>query len=490
MVTKNYLKHKIGLIITLIILSFASCDNYLNLEPTDGLISDEYWSNKEEVLSVLGAAYEKFADLDHTLFVHGEVRADMMGEYRNTPSHQRNMMRSNIESNNTFARWSSFYIVINLCNHVIELAPDVQNRDVTFTDYQLQQYVAEATFLRGLCYFYLVRIFNDVPYVTDPTESDNADFFTGTTPADEVLSLVKADLDSIIAPKNYPTIEETKSRATSGAVNSLLADISLWNEDYEACIAYIKKVEESGQYFLMPGLQWFNNYDPGLSLENIFEIYFDANNNQSNSLYTNTYERHYYIISPYTLEILNDDELLANEAIRGPGSYGSSSYKCVKYARTANGTMRSGDDRRSANLIIYRLADLYLMMAEAYSQKASPEYGLAQDYLNLVHERAGFLPLTIATNPRSFEDAIMEERAKELAFEGKRWFDLLRMGKRNGYARKDELIEILVRNVSSTQRLVQAAKLSNPLGWYMPIHIDEINRNSNLIQNSYYDDEK
>lgn len=483
---------KKNIVLGIILLILTSCDNYLNLEPTDGLISDEYWKMKEDVRSVLGAAYEKFADLDHTLFVHGEVRGDMLYYDRSTPTHQLNMMRSNIESNNSFANWSSFYVVINLCNHVIDFTPKVQDQDVTFDDYEALQYISEATFLRSLTYFYLVRIFNDVPYVTIPTESDNADFFAPTTPAAEVLEYIKSDLINIKqkTPKSYPSLEATKSRATAAAVNSLLADICLWNEEYDECISYIDEVENSGKYFLTPSLEWFTNFYTGLSLENIFEVYFDANNNQSNSLFNNTYQSHYYIISPYGEEILNNDELLANEAIRGPGSYFSNNLKCSKYAMTNNETVRSGTDQSSANWIIYRLADLYLMKAEAYSQKSNPEYGKALEYVNLVHERAGFTPLSVAENARDFEDAILEERAKEFAFEGKRWFDLLRMGKRNNYARKDELIEILVQNVASSQRLVLAAKLSNPLGWYMPIHINEISRNSKLKQNPYYDDEK
>ena len=81
----------------------------------------------------------------------------------------------------------------------------------------------------------------------------------------------------------------------------------------------------------------------------------------------------------------------------------------------------------------------------------------------------------------------MNERALELAFEGKRWFDLLRMGRRNNYARKDKLIEIIVSNVPSTQKRILAAKLTNPLGWYLPISKDEMERNKNLVQNPYYD---
>ena len=80
----------------------------------------------------------------------------------------------------------------------------------------------------------------------------------------------------------------------------------------------------------------------------------------------------------------------------------------------------------------------------------------------------------------------MQERALELGFEGKRWFDLVRMGRRNDYARKSTLIEIIVSNVPSTQKRILATKLTNPLGWYMPIAETEIERNPNLEQNPYY----
>ncbi len=85
-----------------------------------------------------------------------------------------------------------------------------------------------------------------------------------------------------------------------------------------------------------------------------------------------------------------------------------------------------------------------------------------------------------------YEDYIMDERALELAFEGKRWFDLLRMGRRNDYLRKNKLIEIMVRNVPSTQKRILATKLTNPMGWYLPIQDVELERNKNLLQNPYY----
>jgi hypothetical protein len=105
----------------------------------------------------------------------------------------------------------------------------------------------------------------------------------------------------------------------------------------------------------------------------------------------------------------------------------------------------------------------------------------------MIRYRADVPALSLANTPTAFEDAILEERALELAFEGKRWFDLLRMGRRNNYERKSRLIQIIVSNVPSTQKRILATKLTNPLGWYLPISKLEIERNKNLVQNPYYD---
>jgi hypothetical protein len=124
------------------------------------------------------------------------------------------------------------------------------------------------------------------------------------------------------------------------------------------------------------------------------------------------------------------------------------------------------------------------MKAEALSQLQRFDEALA--IVNNFRSKRLLSPISVTSSTSAYEDMILEERARELAFEGKRWFDLLRMGRRNDYQRKSRLIEIIIEKAPSTQKLLLATKLTNPWGWYLPIEADELERNYNLIQNPYY----
>lgn len=478
--------------IILIALSFQfSCSDYLELIPPGGLVREEFWKTKEDVEAVLMAAYQSSAAMDGNLFIYGEARGDMVEADYSLGGGERNLMESNIYPDNWLCNWASFYKVINYCNDVIKNAPEVQKIDNTFTEFQLKGLLAEAYWLRSLNYFYLVRIFKDVPLVLTPSETDATDFYLPVTKGEDILETMLKDLNEYrqFATDGYKTLDEVKGRATKAAFDALLADISLWNFDYEKCIGYCNRIISNKEYVLMPGTRWFEIFYPGNSLESIFEFQFEDKYNQKNGTYGKT-NRNSHQFDPST----RAEELFARkysvELTRGEDAsitkLSEDDYLIWKYVgRAPDGkTERIGAEQSSCNWIVYRLADIYLMKAEALSQLS--RFGEAADALNEIRERANMPPLTIGNSPVLFEDAIMEERALELAFEGKRWFDLLRMGRRNNYARKDKLVEIIIKNVPSTQKRILSAKLTNPLGWYLPIYKTEIERNKNLVQNPYY----
>ena len=488
---KNIFKFRF--ILVFIALGFQfSCNDYLELIPPGGLVREEFWKTKEDVTAVLMGAYQTSATMDGSFFTYGEARGDMVkADNKLEGSDESKLMESNIYPNNWLCNWNKFYQVINYCNDVIKNAPEVQKIDNTFTEFQLKGLMAEAIWLRSLNYFYLVRLFKDVPLLLDPSENDEVDFYPILTKGEDVLQQMLKDLNEYrpFATDGYKSLAEVKGRATKGAFDALLADISLWNFDYEKTIEYCNRVISNEKFVLMPSTLWFDMFYPGNSLESIFEFQFDDKYNQKNSMYgkTNRYGNQYdpspraveLFARKYTLELTRGEDVSI-------AKLSEDDYLIWKYVgRAPDGeTERSGTDQNSCNWIVYRLADIYLIKAEALSQLS--RFNEAAALLNAIRERANVVPLSLGNSVNIFEDAILEERALELAFEGKRWFDLLRMGRRNNFARKDKLVEIIIKNVPSTQKRILSAKLTNPLGWYLPIYKGEIERNKNLVQNPYY----
>ncbi|MFC2079996.1 RagB/SusD family nutrient uptake outer membrane protein [Bacteroidota bacterium] len=478
---KKIIKYLI--LITLPVL--VSCDNWLELVPPNGLVQDEYWKNKEDIKASLMGAYDQLAKMDEELFLYGEIRGGMIAE--DNPSDDiRDILKGNIYPDNYLCDWSGFYKIINYCNMVLYYNPIIFELDPTYSEYQMQGIESEALFLRSLSYFYLVRIFNEVPLVLEPTSSDNAELYHPKSEEQVILDTIKVNLihASKFISDDHGSLENNLGRASKNGIHALLADISLWNFEYEECLSYIEKIEES-TIGLVSNSDWFTNYYPGNTLESIFELQYNDLNSQGNSLYSSTYTQDNYLVSTSAIELL-DSEPPVNENTRD-GSFSPTSLKIWKYCGTLGDgkSVRSGSLRASANWIFYRYADILLMKAEALSQLN--DFDQAIDYVNMVRERANVEQKSAPQSVNAFEDLIIEERAKELAFEGKRWFDILRMGRRNNFSRKDKLIEIVTQNAPSNQRLVLRSKLKDSMGWYFPIMDTEIERNKNLEQNPYYE---
>ena len=470
-----------------LIFFFTACEDTLIILPRDGLVKNEYWKLKEDVEATLMGAYQKFAQMDYLLFYYGELRGDLLEQGGNLPNELRDIMNSNIYPWNSYTDWTPFYSIINYCNSVLAYSPQVKESDPTFTQYKMDQYNAEAIFLRSLAYFYLVRTFRDVPYILTPYDTDEQDFFPLKTESTVILNSIKLDLQQIIVkiPEEHQTNALTRGRATRGAVNALLADISLWTFNYEDCIKYVEDIERSELYKLLPGGKWFTLFSEGNTLEGIFEFQFDGNLGQYNHMYNVTRpESNYFPVSSFGLEILLPE--ISYEMIRGYGTVNSLNEFIWKYvgSKPDEYSRRSSAEQADCNWIVYRLADVLLMKAEALSQIG--RYNEALTIVNQIHDRAFMGVVSAPQNPQAYEDMILMERAKELAYEGKRWFDLLRMGSRNNYERKTTLIEIVIEKVPATQKRVLASKLNDPNGWYLPINDQEMETNVNLVQNTYY----
>lgn len=476
-------------LIVLMILISSSCGKYLSLEPQDGIIRQKYWKTKEDVKAAVIGCYSSLLDagLIYNLFTWGEIRGDMIAAGAGVNTDEQDIINVNILPTNTLTNWGAVYRVINNCNTVIDFAPQVLSQDKTFTQSSLDAYVAEALTVRSLMYFYLVRAFRDVPLKLKSTSSDAQLENLPKSAASIILAQIVADLKTaeINAVNTYGTRASDKGRVTKYTTQAILADVYLWMEQYDNSIVECDKLINSGQFALVPHSSGWADilFYNGNSSEGIFEFQFDALG-AANPFYSFlTASKKKFIAGPATsAEFFAPDES-ANPVvdIRGEdAAYNPTSSSITKY---------SIDNPSYVHWFAYRYADILLMKAEACAQVNRGQDAL--DIIAKIRTRATAPNITQetpdVTDATGISDYILNERAREFAFEGKRWFDLLRNAKRSNYQRLNEIFaRVVERSVPAARQQSALAIYQDLDSHYFPIFQNEINTDPALEQNNFY----
>ncbi|MCM1107752.1 MAG: RagB/SusD family nutrient uptake outer membrane protein [Clostridium sp.] len=221
-------------------LMTVSCADFLDIKPLDLVTDDNYWDERSDVEQMINGLYTRMQDYDFLsrVLVWGELRSDNVYQGEETLRRDAsvyNITRENILANNAYASWTPFYSVINRCNLIIEKAPEVAVKDPSYTESDLRATLAEARTIRALCYFYLIRTFRDVPYYTYSIQSDEQDPKLPATPFNEVLAALINDLEDCKgdALVSYVEKENNPYRVTRNSINALLADMYLWQQNYD-----------------------------------------------------------------------------------------------------------------------------------------------------------------------------------------------------------------------------------------------------------------
>jgi hypothetical protein len=486
----------------LLLLGGTSCKKWLDLQPQDGITGAEFWKTKEQVqaavigcyASLLGSPTNSRPLAEH-LFLWGELRADMIASTTGTTAEEIDVINVNIGDRNSIANWRTLYQTINYCNTVIDFAPAVLQRDATFSQDALNKYLAEAKALRALMYFYLARTFGDVPLKLKATSSDQEVIPMAKSSQDTVLQQVLKDLSEAEpnAVFTYGNAASDKGRVTKFMINALQADVYLWMDNYQACVDACNKVINSTRFGLIDGTSsnaWFTIlYGNGNSNESIFEFQFDKQ--KLNPFYTMVYGgRRRFQASPrvmdemYTVDFVNPD----NKDIRADGAAVRSTDNTIWKLVGLNNTAVRAQEESYAHWIAYRYADILLMKAEALN-----ELGQGQNALDLVYVVRNRARALAATDPHpspgdqtDVADFILQERAREFAYEGKRWFDLLRNAKRRNYQRLNLLLDLVASTVPPDRQQSAITKFRDKNSHYLPIYFYELQTDRLLIQNPFY----
>ena len=489
----------------LIVLTTASCEDFLNRTPISS-ITDEMlgvdpdvstdsikYNSAEQMEGLLTSAYRSFQteyyQLDRYIIGDGQSDNAYAGESK-AQTMQIDQFTIDATNGNVSREWRYLYQQIGSANSIIEWIE--KNTDPNLSANRKKEILGEASFIRAVGYFNLVRIYGAVPLVIKEVPSiSNKNLedvypllYPERKPVADVYNQIISDLT--IAINNCQDYSDFKFKITKPLANAVMAEVyaakdAPGNVNWTKVKEHASVVNNNTKYGLMPNFDdlWAAAADESgnkneHSKESLFEV--DCNSwatigNWAFQMFSGTDWKKFNTPSKDLDAAFKaaTDQYRKNASITfvsvvGKWSdqyWGASSYPFCNKLRV----------NEKGNIILWRLASNILLQAEAENELGN--LNEAKTLLNKVRIRAG-LTATTANTKEEMRLALENERRLELAFEGYRWFDLVRTGR-----------AIAVMQACSDHQKGFAVRLNNnKLIW--PIPQNELDQNDLLKQNEGY----
>ncbi|MDO6517519.1 RagB/SusD family nutrient uptake outer membrane protein [Zobellia uliginosa] len=368
------------------------------------------------------------------------------------------------------AYWVRNYKVVDRANAIIKGAEELDDIDNSLRN----QILAEAKCMRAQAYFTLYRLFNNIYITTEPTTPENAfDVPQDKSSVDEIFGLLRSDLDFAIENMDYVT--EEFGRWNQGAARHLRAKVAMWENDWSEAADQTEAILNSGNYSLTATTkdvfageldhsetlfainfqkETIGGGGPHIMNWNLVSSYADAPG-LIQSVENGGSGAGFISLNSYMIDLLNEDPnddrknntyyifnyayndesaLPEGKELGDPldlyeNSETDQNEFMLYYRRQNPGVLKFFDEtveptdrNHYKNIMVYRLAETYLIAAEA--QMMLGNNAKALDYLNAVRTRANAAPVGSIDL-----QTVLDERARELGFEGQRWYTLKRTGK-------------------------------------------------------------
>jgi hypothetical protein len=508
----------VGLSVIAVIM--LSCEKMLDLPGNSLLPEDKAYVDEFSARSAVMGVYTSLQDVAQQLVILGELQGDLLTVTGNADNDLRQINEHNAGTGNIYADPTGFFRVIVDCNEVIHKLHRAKEKDPNISDLEYANYIAELITIRSWVYFKMVQIYGKTPYFEEPL----SDYDQSLALQSKLDSLQTEDwiLDTLLSQLtaidtfDMNLLEESPFyaiRVKKFTNWALQGDIYLWRNNYPfAKRAYDKVLNImsaegwKGTTRLPYIVSWnyqdvnwktmfqFNFSSDAFETEAIMVIPFSKLYNQQHSLQHmfNYGEGGDWMMKPtdYIQNLYQAQRVMRYEVQpdhprgypgdlnRGKGvSYDSIDGKPVV---TKYSLYREPFDN-DAGIFVYRTADFHLKTCEVYarSRKGSDAIGHLNEGLLYASAwgtgtriRANLKGLSVE-DPRiveSVEDLIMEERAMELAFEGNRWFDLVRIARHR--SNPEYLAEKVAAKFEDEQKREEIKnRLMDMDNWYLPLNL-------------------
>ena len=429
-------------LIGLLALSLVACkDKFLDLAPISSANSNTFYKTSSDMILAINGAYGalQLTGQYGRFFIVSEIPSDdtappLSGSITDQDEFDKFYLRT---TNPLLAeRWSDGYRGIYRCNTILDRIVAVPMDETLKT-----RIIGEAKFLRALMYFNLVRVFGGVPIVLKEISDTNEGYSYGRSSVAEVYSQIIKDLSEaeLSLPANYSGTNV--GRASSGAAKSLLGKVYLTRKLFPEAAAKLKEVidmENLGTYTLLPSYADVFRTVNKNGKESVFSVQYKKGSLGEGSGFANLYAPQSSgnavvlfggdgnnrptadLENAYEPGDIRKDISMANSYTNQAGMK-VDFYYVKKYGDQPVVKYDSED-----NWPVIRFADVLLMYAEALNETGkTPE---ALPFLNRIRARAKLAEMKALTQAE-MRLALEQERRVELAFEGHRWFDLVRTGR-------------------------------------------------------------
>ena len=219
-------------------MALTSCEDFLTVLPTNQITEDDFWNDKNDLDNVRAGAYRQLtiSDVTKRILYWGELRSDNFAQNDMTQTDITYLQTAILQPTQGMFKWGHFYTGINYCNKVLErgekMTQEGHEVDPSFRKGDWLPIKAEMQAVRALNYFYLVKAFRNVPFVTKSvsTDAEAKASRIAATPGVVILDSLCNQLEvaKTYARDKFSNSSETKGRFTKRAIYALLADMYVW----------------------------------------------------------------------------------------------------------------------------------------------------------------------------------------------------------------------------------------------------------------------
>lgn len=479
-----------------------SCESFLDEEPRNLIDPDRFYVTEADGVAAITGIYFQLMH-DHA-FGYGVDDYFGLTNDLTTPSRVlggRIFFAYRWDENTTDVRdvWRRFYMAVNDANVLINRASD-SNLDQQVKN----ELIAEAIFLRAFTYYYLVAIFGDVPYITQPTinaASFDENINMGRTSVGQIRQSIIEDITAI--ENNLPASPRSDypQRATQWAAKNLKLKTYLWLEDYANAVTTAQDIVNNSGHSLLPNYEDIFRPDNEFNDEIIFQfdyIFNEFSTNRHSKFQPRAQDEnstggplpsYFDGFNNYTLYKSFAETFAPDDLRRKSNVYNSLEDGTPLYFTYVAKQWRPDEARGNSglNYKFFRFADVLLDLAEAENELNGPTE-VAYSAINQVRERAGLAPLENLSQDE-LREAIKQERSWELVGEAThRKMDLLRWNELENALKERLSLEEAEPEAHPNHITNLKLTLQNyaPYKNLLPIPLEEILLNPSLTQNEGY----